>query len=333
MAINNNNNNKIQLLAIATTITSITSLTLSYLYYNKCKQDKIQQNKDNVYETQQSLNEYLLMHYGSHKQLLNNIHIIDQYDNSYVKQSNNLLTYAADYPRQCALIAIDLIKKQQVVLHNNNNNNVSALEIGCAVGRCSFELTQYFNNVVGLDYSQSFIDAANYIKHNNTVDYKIKVEGNIYHNDTVDLNNYSNIHKNNVTFITGDACNLNIEQLLSLNNNEKYNVILGCNLICRLPQPKQFLQTLHKLINVNGYVILFSPYSWLYEFTPVSEWIGGQCNDHDNTELTSHKHLIQLMNQYNFELVDNSNIPFIIRETARKSQLTTAHKTVWKLRQ
>ena len=34
------------------------------------------------------------------------------------------------------------------------------LDIGCAVGRSSFELAKYFLHVDALDYSSSFIDAA-----------------------------------------------------------------------------------------------------------------------------------------------------------------------------
>ena len=39
-----------------------------------------------------------------------------------------------------------------------------ALDLGCAVGRASFELARYFEDVVGVDYSQAFVDTANELK-------------------------------------------------------------------------------------------------------------------------------------------------------------------------
>ena len=37
---------------------------------------------------------------------------------------------------------------------------MKALDIGCAVGRTSFELTRSFDYVLGLDYSARFIQVA-----------------------------------------------------------------------------------------------------------------------------------------------------------------------------
>ena len=45
------------------------------------------------------------------------------------------------------------------------------LDLGCAVGGASFELSRSFQDVIGLDYSQSFIDAANALKRDGHLDY------------------------------------------------------------------------------------------------------------------------------------------------------------------
>ena len=39
--------------------------------------------------------------------------------------------------------------------------------------------------------------------------------------------------------------------------------------------------------------------------------------------------LKQLLGQH-FDFVEEKNLPFVIRETIRKHQLTVAHATVWK---
>lgn len=40
----------------------------------------------------------------------------------------------------------------------------AAFDVGCAVGRTSFDLSRSFKSVTGLDFSHAFIDAANSMK-------------------------------------------------------------------------------------------------------------------------------------------------------------------------
>lgn len=54
-----------------------------------------------------------------------------------------------------------------------------ALDIGCSVGRSTFELAADFEEVTGIDYSQAFIDKANELKEKGTVSYRMPVEGDI----------------------------------------------------------------------------------------------------------------------------------------------------------
>ena len=54
-----------------------------------------------------------------------------------------------------------------------------ALDVGCAVGRSTFELCRLFDEVVGIDYSQSFVDACNLLKDEGKMAYYITTEGNL----------------------------------------------------------------------------------------------------------------------------------------------------------
>ena len=108
-----------------------------------------------------------------------------------------------------------------------------ALDLGCAVGRSSFELNQYFDEVVGVDISKAFIACADeYLK-----------------------NKYQNC-VGKVKFAVGDACNLD-------KGLGKFNLIFGGNLICRLYDPKAFLNHVKNFLEPNGILILASPCSWL----------------------------------------------------------------------
>ena len=72
--------------------------------------------------------------------------------------------------------------------------------------------------------------------------------------------------------------------------------------------------------------IMTSPYTWLEEFTPKDEWIGGFKKDGEN--FTTLDGLKETLGEY-FKLVEVKDIPFVIRETARKYQHTIAQMSVW----
>ena len=58
-----------------------------------------------------------------------------------------------------------------------------ALDIGCAVGRSTFELATCFDEVLGIDFSEAFIRRANDLKLNGKEMYEMVVEGEL----TVDM--------------------------------------------------------------------------------------------------------------------------------------------------
>ena len=54
-----------------------------------------------------------------------------------------------------------------------------ALDIGCAVGRSAFEMTKLFDEVIGIDYSQSFINACNQLKSKGKLSYSVVTGGDL----------------------------------------------------------------------------------------------------------------------------------------------------------
>ena len=54
-----------------------------------------------------------------------------------------------------------------------------ALDIGCSVGRSSFELARSFDNVIGIDFSHAFIDRCNELKHKGSCQYVLPGEGEL----------------------------------------------------------------------------------------------------------------------------------------------------------
>jgi len=99
--------------------------------------------------------------------------------------------------------------------------------------------------------------------------------------------------------------------------------------IDRLYQPRKLLDNIHNRINDAGLLILTSPYTWLEEFTEKQYWLGGyQQNGENVTTLDGLKSILL----EHFELIDVTDIPFVIRETKRKFQHSIAEVSTWQKR-
>jgi putative 4-mercaptohistidine N1-methyltranferase len=118
----------------------------------------------------------------------------------------------------------------------------------------------------------------------------------------------------------GDACNLKAIYT-------GYDVVFAGNLIDRLYDPALFLREIADRLLPGGLLVITSPYTWLEEYTPREKWLGGR-REHGEP-LTTFAGLERCLADQ-FALLGRSDIPFVIRETARKHQHTIAEMTVWR---
>ena len=200
-----------------------------------------------------------------------------------------------------------------------------ALDIGCATGRASFELARYFDEVVGMDYSARFIDVALQLTSGEDFRYVTQEEGDLVEYRQVRLKDFDlgQEQAERIQFVQGDACNLKPQQA-------GYDLVLASNLIDRLRQPQRFLQDITRQVNAGGVLLISSPYTWLEEYTPKENWLGGV---RENGEaLTTYQALQRLLAADFEEMAAPQDVPFVIRETARKYQHTVAQLTVWRKR-
>lgn len=121
----------------------------------------------NPYETQSSVFEYLLMHYGGESELLN-----------FPALQGEQMKGATSFPLQCAQLCAKYVRTVPSFAALDPAA-LRACDIGCAVGRSSFELTRSFGSVVGLDYSAAFVDAANKLKAGGELTYEMRTEGDL----------------------------------------------------------------------------------------------------------------------------------------------------------
>ena len=127
--------------------------------------------------------------------------------------------------------------------------------------------------------------------------------------------------KDKIRFMQGDACNLP-------KKFSDYDLVFAGNLIDRLYDPAQFLELIKGRIRDGGWLVLTSPYTWLEEFTPREKWLGGFKADTGESYSTLEGLRDALAPE--FEMAESPrDIPFVIRETARKHQHTVAEMSFW----
>ncbi len=196
-----------------------------------------------------------------------------------------------------------------------------ALDLGCASGRATFELAQYFDDVTGIDFSARFIGQAVQLAKGDTLRYTLIEEGELVSYKSRSLADLGLTEtQNKVSFYQGDACNL--KPVFT-----GYDFIMAANLIDRLYEPAKFLDHIHERLNVGGVLMLASPYTWLKEHTEQKNWVGGFKKDGES--FTTFDGLQQMLSTH-FRLVQGpQEVPFVIRETKRKYQHTLSEVTFW----
>ena len=199
-----------------------------------------------------------------------------------------------------------------------------ALDIGCAVGRSSFELAKQFDHVTAIDFSARLINIGVQLQRQGVIRYSIVDEGELALYKERRLTDFTDESSaNKVEFMQGDACNLKPIY-------QGYDLVLAANLIDRLYQPSLFLTTIQERMNPGGILMITSPYTWLEEHANKEEWVGGRKVDGENVTTLDG---LKAMLAPHFDLVQGPiAVPFVIRETSRKFQHTLSEATMWRYR-
>ena len=245
----------------------------------------------NPYESEKILSEYLLFHYGSEEEIVGRI---------------PALRDARDFPVRCVheLIDADAVPRF-----------ARALDLGCSVGRSSFELGRFCADVLGVDLSQSFIAAASLLQETGVLPVEVVAEGDI--GERLRVRVPAGLDRRHVRFQAGDAMRLPADL-------GSFDLVLAANLICRLPEPRAFLRRLPDLVSPGGQLLLTTPFTWLEEFTPRSQWLGGRKEE----GIRSAEALKDILDP-DFELQLTKDLPFVIREHERKFQYGIALGWRW----
>ena len=104
-------------------------------------------------------------------------------------------------------------------------------------------------------------------------------------------------------------------------------MVLMANLIDRLREPVRCLERLPDLLKPGGLLVVTSPYTWMQEYTARQNWLGGvEVTGKPRETLDGlRSHL-----EPSFQLESTRDLPFLIREHARKYQWSVAQASVWR---
>ncbi|MDB6073104.1 MAG: Methyltransferase type 11, partial [Verrucomicrobiaceae bacterium] len=80
----------------------------------------------------------------------------------------------------------------------------------------------------------------------------------------------------------------------------------------------KLIERLPSLVKPGGQLLLTTPCTWLADFTPPENWPKGSTRDWLKEQLSE-----------TFELVQEQDLPFLIREHARKYQWSVAWGSRW----
>jgi 5-histidylcysteine sulfoxide synthase/putative 4-mercaptohistidine N1-methyltranferase len=241
-----------------------------------------------LYEGQEMVNKYLLMHWGEESDIHQN-----------VPHTNAPFPQVVHLPVKCAQLM------EQFSLDFGR-----ALDLGCAVGRSTIELSRSFAEVIGIDYSQPFIECANKIKQDKRITYWRKDSGESGKEVTLRLS--ADLHPERSHFEQGDACHLPIRL-------GQFDSVLLANVLCRLEHPMNCLKRMqgeNGLVRPGGILVMTTPFSWLEEYTAKENWLQG---------IPDVKKVLT-----EFELIYQEELPFMIREHARKFEYIITLASVWR---
>lgn len=262
----------------------------------------VRQDGGKRYETNALLDQYMLFHWGSRA---------DQRDDEIRAAVGHPDTRL--FMETMAELVGDFAKSHGAVL-----------DLGCATGRASFELARRFQRVLGLDYSQAFIDAASILQRQGSLAYSRLESGR--HTTPMMARVPAAIDRSRVEFIQGDATCL-ADSGIGVDNKqgERFDAVLMSNLLCRLPDPAACLRQFtgpDALLRDGGVLVLSSPNTWMEQYTPVDAFVDGP------DSATALAKLGELLPGY--ELVHHQDLPFMIREHRRKYEYIVSQVSVWR---
>ncbi len=143
-----------------------------------------------------------------------------------------------------------------------------AVDIGCSVGRLSFEMSRTHTRVVGVDTSTAFIREARKIAASRCLDFEMVVEGRIKKRRQSDLD--PRFRYDAAEFIVADATALPFA-------SDRFITAASVNILEKVPDPALHLAETDRVLDKHRATFLFSdPFTWDAAVSDPDLWLGGR---------------------------------------------------------
>lgn len=143
-----------------------------------------------------------------------------------------------------------------------------ALDIGCAVGRLTFEMSRKHSRAIGIDTSRSFVAAARKIAAQQTLEFEMIIEGRITETRSCKLDQGFSFA--NSEFIVADAMALPFRK-------QSFMTASSVNILEKVPEPARHLAEANRIMTRHNSQFLFSdPCSWDESVSSPELWLGGR---------------------------------------------------------
>jgi len=188
------------------------------------------------------------------------------------------------------------------------------LDLGCSVGRYTFELARQSELAVGLDLNFDLLAAAARIQREQTVRYERSLRGRFY--TSVD-DSYET--PQNVLFLLADALDPPLRAT-------DFDCVAALNLLDNVKVPLILIGQMDALLRPGGRLLIASPYEWRSDLTEPAEWLENA--DYDAATMVKAiltDNLFPQM-QLNYRCIQEyAELPWFLRQHERAWRLYLVH--------
>ncbi|MFH0961268.1 MAG: methyltransferase domain-containing protein [archaeon] len=141
------------------------------------------------------------------------------------------------------------------------SENLPSIDLGCGMGRSTFELAKKSSVAVGLDADfQALLLAAKFSR-TGKIEYDLKIRG------LAKIPVKSGfLPSNDAAFVLADARAPPFPK-------ESFRIVCACNLIDSIGSPSELLRKMDSLLIPGGTLVVASPFSWREEVTARKQWL------------------------------------------------------------
>jgi len=189
-----------------------------------------------------------------------------------------------------------------------------SLDLGCSVGRNTFELAIFSELAIGIDLKFSTVSAAAMFQQNQKISFERRKHGRSFEKIKAA---YS--PPQNVLFMVADALDPPYRA-------EAFDLVAALNLIDNVRLPLVLIGQMDALLKQGGSLLVGSPYEWQPGICEPEEWL--ETDDMDSPEMLQNILEGKLIPQMglNYEVLENiADIPWPMRHHARHYSLFLVH--------